>query len=66
MDRPSTLTFSPTPESGITGLNELSTINQAIGVLITQGYEPDHAKQNFAQTKQADHPIAHIAAQLPN
>ena len=31
------------PESGLTGLDELSTINQAIGRLIAQGHSPEQA-----------------------
>lgn len=31
----------PTLTSGLTGLHELSTINQAVGTLIEQGHQPD-------------------------
>jgi hypothetical protein len=31
------------PESGLTGLDELSTINHAIGRLIPQGHSPEKA-----------------------
>jgi hypothetical protein len=37
-------TPGPPREPGITGLAELSVINQAIGVLITRGHTPDQAK----------------------
>lgn len=33
----------PTRESGISGLADLSTINQAVGVLIANGHRPDDA-----------------------
>jgi hypothetical protein len=29
--------------SGVTGLDDLSTINRAAGILIDQGHEPDQA-----------------------
>ena len=41
--RPTTLT------SGLAGVAEVSTLNQAIGVLIEQGYEPDHAHHEITR-----------------
>jgi hypothetical protein len=38
------VTPGPPRQPGITGLAELSVINQAIGVLITRGHTPDQAK----------------------
>ncbi len=34
----------PLPKSGVTGLADLSSVNRAIGVLITRGYFPDEAR----------------------
>jgi hypothetical protein len=36
--------LTPAAAPGITGLDELDTINQAIGVLIWQGHTPDEAR----------------------
>jgi hypothetical protein len=41
--RPTTVT------SGLTGPGEHRTVNRAIGVLIDQGYEPDHAHAELAR-----------------
>jgi hypothetical protein len=52
----------PTRESGISGLADLSTINQAVGVLIANGHHPDDAHDTLRRQAAARGLTPHIWA----
>ena len=48
--------------SGVTGLDDLSTINRAIGILIDQGHHPDQAHATLGQYAAAAGVAIHVYA----
>jgi hypothetical protein len=52
----------PTPTSGLIGLDELATINRAVGTLIEQGHQPDQAHATIRRHAAAGGLEPHIYA----
>jgi hypothetical protein len=51
------------PPAGLTGLDEHSVINQAIGVLIGRGHTPESAQHELQRLAKLDHDNLHAAAE---
>ena len=54
----------PPQRSGITGLTELSDLNQAIGVLITQGHTPAEARAELHRRAAGPYGVPDVARQV--